>query len=131
MAEFTVIVNGVKKAEFPNIFGVTKCVRGLIKDQKVDAHSITVLDSEGHETLQCLVDGCQRAFDIEEAKIGGKVVTGLRASDGRPVTGFVLGTEPVLYILPEEEVRKVCDSDEPQMEIKLTAEMILVNSIMV
>lgn len=131
MAEFTVTVNGAKKAEFPNIFGVTKFVRELIKNKKADAHSITVLDSEGHETLQCLVDGFQRVSDIEEAKIGGKVVTGLRASDGMPVTGFVLGTEPVLYILPEDEIRKVCDSDEPQMEIELTAEMILVNSIMV
>lgn len=57
--------------------------------------------------------------------IDGKVVTGLRMSDGEPVTGFVIGTTPFTYILPEDEVRKACCTGEQQVKIEITAERIL------
>ena len=57
--------------------------------------------------------------------IDGKVVTGLRMSDGEPVTGFVVGTTPFTYILPEDEVRKTCCTGKQQVKIEITAERIL------
>lgn len=58
-------------------------------------------------------------------KIDGKVVTGRRMSDGEPITGFVVGTTPFTYILPEDEVRKACCTGEQQVKIEITAERIL------
>ncbi|MCH3999669.1 MAG: hypothetical protein LKF15_01395 [Lachnospiraceae bacterium] len=57
--------------------------------------------------------------------IDGKVVTGLRMSDGTPVTGFVIGTTPFIYILPEDEVYKACCTGQQQVKIEITAERIL------
>lgn len=58
-------------------------------------------------------------------KIDGKVITGRRMSDGEPITGFVVGTTPFTYILPENEVRKACCTGEQQVKIEITAERIL------
>ena len=60
-----------------------------------------------------------------EENIDGEVVTGRRMSDGEPVTGFVIGTTPFTYILPEDEVRKACCTGEQQVKIEITAERIL------
>lgn len=57
--------------------------------------------------------------------IDGEVITGRRMSDGEPVTGFVIGTTPFTYILPEDEVRKACCTGEQQVKIEITAERIL------
>lgn len=46
--------------------------------------------------------------------IDGEVVTGRRMSDGTPITGFVIGKAPYLYILPEEDVLNACCSGEQQ-----------------
>lgn len=62
--------------------------------------------------------------------IDGKVVTGLRMSDGTPVTGFVIGVAPFLYILSEDEVRKACCTGEQQVKIEITSERILAHGIL-
>ena len=63
--------------------------------------------------------------DEQMSVIDGKVVTGRRMSDGEPVTGFVIGTTPFTYILPEDEVRKACCTGQQQVKIEITAERIL------
>lgn len=57
--------------------------------------------------------------------IDGKAVTGLRMSDGTPITGFVIGTTPFTYILPEDDVCKACCTGENSVKIEITAERIL------
>ena len=57
--------------------------------------------------------------------IDGEVVTGRRMSDGTPITGFVIGKAPYLYILPEEDVLNACCSGEQQVKTELVAERIL------
>ena len=49
-------------------------------------------------------------------------------SDGEPVTGFVIGTAPFTYILPEDEVRKACCAGKQQVKIEITAERILAHN---
>lgn len=63
--------------------------------------------------------------DEQMSVIDGKVVTGRRMSDGEPVTGFIIGTTPFTYILPEDEVRKACCTGQQQVKIEITAERIL------
>ena len=55
----------------------------------------------------------------------GNLITGRKMSDGAPVSGFVIGTEPFLYILPEEDVRKALCTGEQQVKLEIAAERIL------
>ena len=57
--------------------------------------------------------------------IDGKVVTGHRMSNGEEVNGFVIGTFPFVYIVPEDEVRKACSTGMNQVRLELTAERVL------
>lgn len=63
----------------------------------------------------------------DDNAIDGKIVTGLKMSDGEPVRGFVIGTTPFTYVLPEDEVYKACNGEQ-QAAITLTAERILAHN---
>lgn len=56
----------------------------------------------------------------------GEVETARRMSDGSPITGYIIGERPWLYILPEKQIREaIASGDGNQIGIKLTAERIL------
>jgi len=93
-------------------------------DTKISILSVwSVLDRNLDEFVADLNDNNKE--NEQMSVIDGKVITGLKMSDGEPVTGFVIGTAPFTYILPEDEVRKACCTGEQQVKIEITAERIL------
>ena len=92
-------------------------------DTKISILSVwSILDRNLDEFVADLNDNNKEG---QMSVIDGKVITGLKMSDGEPVTGFVIGTAPFTYILPEDEVRKACCTGQQQVKIEITAERIL------
>ena len=67
-------------------------------------------------------------MDDKQNLLNGKVVKGLKMSDGTAIEGYIVGIAPFTYILPQKEVDKICCTGQQQVRINIVAERILANN---
>ncbi len=62
---------------------------------------------------------------MHNCPLNGEAVKGLKMSDGSVVEGYIVGFAPFTYILPQNEVDRICCTGQQQVNINVLAERIL------